>query len=214
MPDYFLESKHASPVAGVDEAGYGPWAGPVVAAAVVLDIHNLPSALLTALDDSKKLTKAKRESLFKALYDFNNKACWIGVGEASPQEIDRMNVRVANLNAMQRAIESLPLQPAALLVDGINAPPTSIPCYKIIKGDSLSLSIAAASIIAKVTRDKIMSRLSSEYPHYLWDKNAGYGTKAHHSALRKYGVTPYHRQSYKPIRAILATLNAGLEGTV
>jgi len=203
MPDYRLESQHDMPVAGVDEAGYGPWAGPVMAAAVILNINTMPSSLLDALNDSKKLSKPKREALFTALYSLNAQTCWIGVGEASPEEIDKINVREANLKAMARAIDSLELRPKTVLVDGINAPNIEIPCHKIIKGDSLSLSIAAASIIAKVTRDKLMTKLALKHPHYSWEKNAGYGTKAHQEALKKYGITPYHRKSYKPIKALL-----------
>lgn len=207
MPDYSLESNYTSPVAGVDEAGYGSWAGPVVAAAVILDITMLPLSIISAIDDSKKLSRIKRQTLFKTLYDLDSHACWIGVGEASPMEIDQLNVRVANLQAMHRAVEKLKIKPNTVLIDGNNVLSLPIPCYKVIGGDSLSVSIAAASIIAKVTRDEIMSQLAREYPHYMWNKNAGYGTRAHHLALQKYGVTPYHRMSYKPIKSVLEAFN-------
>lgn len=208
MPDYTLESDLKGPVAGVDEAGYGPWAGPVMAAAVILDIQTFPSSLLKALDDSKKLSKSKRESLFQGLYQHQNISCWIGVGEASPQEIDTINIRQATLKAMERAIAHLSsfCAPSSILVDGINIPKVSTPCQTVIKGDSRSFSIAAASIIAKVSRDKIMTKLSLAYPSYGWEKNAGYGTQWHHRALEKYGVTPHHRQTYKPIQEILKSV--------
>lgn len=205
MPDYSLETSYPGPVAGVDEAGYGPWAGPVVAAAVILAPSQIPDAILDAVNDSKQLSKAKREALFKALHQcaHNKEGCWIGVGEASPQEIDQINIRQANFKAMQRAVEGLSLLPRTILVDGVANPPLPIPTHTVTKGDRLSLSIAAASIIAKVTRDRIMTQLSQEFPDYGWERNAGYGTKGHQQALMKYGVTAHHRHSYKPIQALL-----------
>lgn len=206
MPDYSLESALKSPVAGIDEVGYGAWAGSVVTAAVILDVERLPSSLLTALDDSKKLSKNQRESLYQALYYHQSRSCWIGVGEASPQEIDTLNVRQATFKAMERAIVRLACEnrPASILVDGIHLPSLPYEMRSVIQGDCKSLSIAAASIIAKVTRDRQMVQLSQDFPQYSWEKNVGYGTRAHQQALEKYGVTSHHRQTYKPIQALLA----------
>lgn len=203
MPDFSFEKTSLTPVVGIDEAGYGPWAGPLVCASVWLDPQKIPSILLTSLDDSKKLTKSKREFLFEILHKGKGVFCDIGVGLASPQEIDTLNVLKANYQAMERAVQQLQLQPKTLLVDGIRNPGFHPNIKTIKKGDSLSLSIAAASIIAKVTRDRLMTELACQYPVYGWDKNVGYGTARHIRAIKEHGITPHHRQSYKPIKTIM-----------
>lgn len=196
-PDYSFEREApASPVVGVDEAGRGPWAGPVVAGAVILDPERIPEGL----NNSKKLTAKKREALFEALHQVAE----IGVGIADVEEIDRLNIlRAADL-AMGRAIADLPRAPGFALIDG-NRIPASIPCpaEALVKGDGRSLSIAAASIIAKVTRDRIMAELAKNFPEYGWERNAGYGVPAHRAALISCGVTPHHRKSFAPIHKML-----------
>ena len=197
-PDFSLETAAIlRPVCGVDEAGRGPWAGPVVAGAVILDPDHIPGGL----NDSKKLTAKRREALFEAL---TGGPALIGVGIASVEEIDRINILEATYLAMRRAVEALPLAPALALIDG-NRAPDPFPCQRqtVIKGDARSLSIAAASIIAKVTRDRIMADLAKAHPGYGWDTNQGYGAKAHQNALLRLGVTPHHRRSFKPIHKIL-----------
>ncbi|MCW9032956.1 MAG: ribonuclease HII [Rhodospirillales bacterium] len=204
MPDFFFEdqarSKGYKLVAGVDEAGRGPWCGPVVAGAAILDPQNIPQELLEGLDDSKKLKPAKRELLFEVLLNH----AITGVGQASAEEIDEMNILAATMLAMKRAVEDLGTKIDYALIDGNKAPNLSCPAEAVVKGDGRSLSIAAASIVAKVTRDRIMTGLAEEYPQYGWETNSGYGTKVHQEALRKHGVTPHHRRSYKPIAYILS----------
>lgn len=200
MPDFALEHACIGPVAGIDEAGRGPWAGPVVAAAVILPEDRITESLRDRLDDSKKLKKALREALLGKLEPIAE----IGVGIASTEEIDSLNILQATLLAMKRACALLPTPPATALVDG-NRPP-DLPCEvrTVVKGDALSLSIAAASIVAKVTRDRIMVDLAAQFPGYGWERNAGYGTAEHQNALLELGVTPAHRASFAPIRRILA----------
>ena len=187
------------PVVGVDEAGRGPWAGPVVAGAVILDIETMPERLRLDLDDSKKLTSQKREELFQLLLN----CATIGVGISSVDEIDALNILQATMLAMKRAVEDLVLSPGMILVDGNVLPNWSYPCRAIIKGDGRSLSIAAASIVAKVTRDQVMADLAKCHPQYGWERNAGYGTKEHQQGLVEFGVCKHHRRSLKPIRNIL-----------
>ncbi|MGK2285725.1 ribonuclease HII [Pedomonas sp. V897] len=199
LPTLELELAHAAAcgglVAGIDEAGRGPLAGPVVAAAVVLD----PSRLPDGIHDSKTLSRARREALLEAILD----AAHVGIGEAGPEEIDRINILQATFLAMRRAVEALPVSPAVALVDGNRAPRLPIPCHTVVKGDARCLSIAAASIVAKVTRDRIMDRLAREHPGYGWERNAGYGTAEHLEALRQIGPTPHHRRSFAPVRELL-----------
>lgn len=198
MPDLSLEQAHGGLVAGIDEAGRGPWAGPVVAAAVIFDVTRLPLELLSLIDDSKKLKKARRETLLPAI-----RACaWIGIGAASAAEIDRLNILQATYLAMRRALGRLPVQPSLALVDGNRLPPLPCPARAIIGGDGLSLSIAAASIVAKVTRDRAMERLDARYGAYGWASNAGYGTATHQAALRALGPTRHHRHSFRPIQML------------
>ncbi len=193
------ERLHGDFVVGVDEAGRGPWAGPVVAAAVRLDFAALPEGI----NDSKKLKAPARA----ALYDRIRQSALVGVGEASVEEIDRLNILHATMLAMQRAVEALHQQAGrmadAVLIDGNRAP--KLPCRTItlVGGDARCLSIAAASIIAKVTRDRQMEALHETFPHYGWAKNAGYGTALHQQGLRLHGVTPHHRRSFAPIRAVM-----------
>ncbi len=200
MPDFSFEQKTQSQkVAGVDEAGCGPWAGPVIAAAVLFLKHD--QSLWVALDDSKKLTALKRDKCFEALT--NSSQLVYGIGSASVDEIDEINIGKATRLAMERAIANLPTEPEHVLIDGIRKPSISMPATMIVKGDRLSLSIAAASIIAKVTRDKIMQELGKDYPMYHWSRNAGYGTALHQDALKNHGITPHHRKSFAPIKALL-----------
>jgi ribonuclease HII len=200
MPDDRFERRAAArmsgPVCGVDEAGRGPLAGPVIAAAVILDLRNIPAGL----DDSKKLSERAREKAFAALQDGG---CIAGIGEASVDEIDLLNIRQATHLAMARAVRSLAVPAALALVDGNDAPALPCPCATLVGGDGLSLSIAAASIIAKVTRDALMRALHHEHPAYGWDRNKGYGTKDHLLALARDGASPHHRRSFAPVHNIL-----------
>jgi len=197
MPDFALEKRFSGIVCGIDEAGRGPLAGPVVAAAVVLDRKRIPRSLRDGLDDSKKLLPEAREEFFLIL---RRSAVAIGVGAASAAEIDRINILRATLAAMGRAVAALRLTPAIALVDG-NVPP-SLPCpvETVVGGDGLSLSIAAASVIAKVTRDRLMRRLAARYDGYGWTTNVGYGTDEHRAALLALGPTPHHRRSFAPLQ--------------
>lgn len=205
MPDFACEKTIAAAklIAGVDEAGRGPWAGPVVAGAVVFPNLEISDSLARGLDDSKKLTAAKRDALFDELRRSN---ALIGCGMASVEEIDALNILRATFLAMRRAVESLPAVPDFAIVDGNKIPP-ELPCPArfLIKGDALSLSVAAASIVAKVTRDRLMRDLAKEFPYYGWEKNAGYGTKAHQDGLKTHGVCVHHRKSYAPVQRILAS---------
>ncbi len=196
MPDLSLEATARGPVAGVDEAGRGPWAGPVVAAAVILDRQAIPEGIM----DSKRLGPARREALYALL----ESSARIGVGAASVTEIDALNVLGATLLAMRRALLRLGPVPALALVDGDRAP--ALPCAvrTVVKGDSRSLSIAAASIVAKVTRDRLMARLAQAHPGFGWERNAGYGTAEHRAGLDRLGVTAHHRRGFKPIARLLA----------
>ena len=183
-------------VAGVDEVGRGPLAGPVTSAAVVLDPDNIPFGI----NDSKKLTPKKREDLFDVLLDVAD----VSVAHASVEEVDRLNILQASFLAMRRAVNGLSDGPGLVLVDGAQIPPDlSCEARSIVKGDTISLSIAAASIIAKVTRDRIMWDLAQQFPGYGWETNAGYGSKSHMAALETLGATPHHRRSFKPVHNIL-----------
>ena len=198
MPPHFLTETRvlrdgARRVAGVDEVGRGPLAGPVAAAAVILDPERLPDGV----DDSKALSAKAREEAFERIAA---SALAIGVAFASVEEIDGLNIRRASLLAMARAVAALHLAPGFVLVDGRDLPALACPGEAIVKGDALSLSIAAASIVAKVVRDRQMRRLAALYPHYGFETNAGYGTRAHLAALRAHGPTPFHRMSFAPLR--------------
>ena len=190
-----FDLSYDQPVAGVDEVGRGPLAGPVVAAAVIIDINNIPNGI----NDSKRLSKKKREEISNEIIKYSI----YSIAEASVEEIDQINILQASLLAMKRAIEGLSRKPKTILVDGKFKPRTNLPTHTIIKGDNQSLAIAASSIIAKVYRDNLMTDLSKKYPEYLWEKNAGYGTKEHLLAIKKCGITSIHRKSFKPIHNIL-----------
>lgn len=198
-PDFSLEkaalNRGFCRVAGVDEAGRGPWAGPVVAAAVVLDPANIP----LGLNDSKKLTESKRESLFNDIM----KTADVGVGIADVEHIDRLNILQATLWAMVKAAETLSVPADYGLIDGNRCPNLKCPCETVVKGDGRSLSIAAASIIAKVTRDRIMTDLAAQFPAYGFERHKGYGTALHQRALAESGPCVHHRKSFAPIRALL-----------
>ncbi|BDW86784.1 ribonuclease HII [Roseicyclus marinus] len=195
-PDLTHEAALGARVCGVDEAGRGPLAGPVAAAAVVLNPHDLPEGL----NDSKVLSAARRERLFDAI----QARAEVSLAWASVEEIDRLNIREASLLAMRRAVEGLAIPPDAALIDG-NACPQGLPCrgVTLVKGDALSLSVAAASIIAKVARDRVMAELAQAFPGYGWEVNQGYPTAAHRAALLDLGVTPHHRRSFRPVHNIL-----------
>lgn len=183
-------------VAGVDEVGRGPLAGPVVAAAVILNRDSVPEGL----NDSKKLSIKRREFLAPLLWQ----SARVSIGMATVEEIDAINILQASLLAMQRAVDGLSVQPDHVLVDG-NRIPDGFPCgaTAVVGGDGKSPSIAAASIVAKIWRDNVMKEAATQWPGYGWETNAGYPTKCHKSALRNLGVTPLHRRSFKPIRDIL-----------
>jgi ribonuclease HII len=200
MPHFIFESrvlaKMGGPVAGVDEAGRGPLAGPVVAAAVIFEKKRIPKGL----DDSKVMREGAREAAFAAIMEM---ALCVGVGEASVDEIDLVNIRQATHLAMARAVRALAQAPVFALVDGNDAPALPCRCDTLVGGDGRSVSIAAASIIAKVTRDRLMAALHETFPVYGWRTNKGYGTEEHLEALGRHGATPHHRRSFSPVHNIL-----------
>ena len=204
-PDFSFEhhwiDRGSARVIGIDEAGRGPWAGPVVAAAVHLPIGRLSPELTDVLDDSKKLTAARRGVLLSVLEGCAD----IGIGSASVEEIDRQNILQASLLAMRRAVAALETPPDAALVDGREDPGLSCPVETVIKGDGRSLSIAAASIVAKVTRDREMARLAEVHPGYGWERNQGYGTAEHREALDRLGPSDQHRRSFRPVSQLIAS---------
>lgn len=184
-------------IAGVDEAGRGPLAGSVVAAAVILD-HQCP---IIGLNDSKKLTEKKREQLFS---EITQSALAYGIGSASAAEIDELNILQASLLAMRRAIEQLAINPDEIWIDGTHCPSQlKIPSKAIVGGDALIPAISAASILAKVTRDRQLQLLDQQYPEYGFARHKGYPTAAHRAAIAQYGVLPIHRRSYAPVRRLL-----------
>ena len=176
-------------ICGVDEAGRGPLAGPVCAAAVILPKH----LEIPVLTDSKKLTDKKRRELFPLIQE---QAVAYGIGLASQEEIDEINILQATFLAMERALSQLNVRPDMVLIDGNRERDFGVPVQTVIKGDSLSANIAAASILAKVTRDNLMMELAQQYPQYGFEIHKGYGTKAHYEALRQYGASPIHRRSF------------------
>jgi ribonuclease HII len=181
-------------VAGIDEAGRGPLAGPVVAAAAVLPAE----FSLAGLNDSKQLTETVREQFFEALTTPGKLVCY-GIGLADPAEIDQLNILRATFLAMERAVMALPLRPDHLLIDGLPVPVFQQPQTAVVDGDAKSMSIAAASVIAKVTRDRMMRKWHSEFPQYDFDQNKGYGTRAHLESLQIHGPCPIHRRSFAPV---------------
>ncbi|MCH2249171.1 MAG: ribonuclease HII [Cognatishimia sp.] len=199
LPDYHLEElavlRGASVVAGVDEVGRGPLAGPVMAAAVILHPDRIPEGL----NDSKKLSKKRREALYEQILEVAD----VGFGEASVAEIDEINILRASHLAMVRAVQDLSERPDYVLVDGKMIPcGLNIRAEGVVKGDTKSVSISAASIVAKIRRDRLMESLAQQFPGYGWERNMGYPTKEHKSALVSLGITPHHRRSFKPVHNI------------
>jgi ribonuclease HII len=187
-------------IAGLDEAGRGCLAGPVVAAAVILPLGGNCQAYFEGVRDSKQLTAQARDYLYEVIMQ---RAVAVGIGMGSVELIDERNILQATKHAMRAAISQLAIPPQALLLDALLLPDIPLPQRSIIKGDTLCLSIAAASIIAKVTRDRLMIQLHEQYPVYGFARHKGYGTEAHLAALRQYGVTPLHRRSFAPVRELL-----------
>ena len=198
-----LGRKSGAVICGVDEAGRGPLAGPVVACAAILPLTGLSTRLLGALDDSKRLTAEVREAVAIKL---RAKAVY-ALGEASVEEIDRFNILRATFMAMRRAFEKLPLQPQHAIIDGNMKPGLPIAETTIVEGDHLSYSIAAASILAKVARDKMMRELALEHSRYGWERNVGYGTPEHLAAIEAHGLTPHHRVSFRPVYEQLSLID-------
>lgn len=203
MPDFELEDCHNGSVCGVDEVGRGPLAGPVVAACVVIPPKIRGMEMTASIKDSKKLTGLRRQ----VLNEFILENCSFAISVIEVETIDRINILQASLKAMSEAISALmkKAQVSHALIDG-NRIPTQLPCpaSAVVKGDDRSASIAAASIIAKVHRDKIMKRLDADYPQFGWIKNAGYPTPDHLAALERFGVTPHHRRTFGPVKRLLA----------
>ncbi|WP_332811888.1 ribonuclease HII [Sphingomonas sp.] len=197
-PCFKIEKNFPEPLAGVDEAGCAPLAGPVVAAAVVLDRAKFPRGI----DDSKAIPAKAREAIYLKLH----KVARIGVGIASVEEIDQLNIYWARMLAMSRAVDALGFDPAMVLVDGNRCPRWERPSQAIVGGDAKCRSIAAASIIAKVTRDRIMEEHAREHPGYGWETNKGYPTPEHVRALDRLGLTPLHRRSFGPVRQLMLAL--------
>ena len=184
-----LIARGIAPICGVDEAGRGPLAGPVCAAAVILP----PELEIPGLNDSKKLTDKKRRALYDIIVE---EAVSYGISMASEQEIDEINILQATFNAMERAMDQLTVRPALALIDGNRERPFPVPVQTVVKGDSLSANIAAASILAKVTRDRYMEEMAERYPQYGFEIHKGYGTKAHYAALTEHGPCPIHRRTF------------------
>ena len=200
MPDLSFEKQYASPVVGVDEAGRGPLAGPVVVGAAILpNDFSHPK-----INDSKKLTELARERLYDELIE-NEEIRW-AVSVMSAAEVDEVNVLKATHLGMIRAVDALEVEPTMVLIDGLPVPNYPYPHEGIVKGDSKSLSIATASIFAKVTRDRLMREAAKEFPEYGFERHKGYGTKAHLEALRKYGPCPIHRRSFQPVAQLALPL--------
>ena len=201
-PCFKLERDHPLPLAGVDEAGCAPLAGPVVAAAVVLDRSKFPRGI----DDSKKLDLDTREAIYAKL----TRQARFGVGICTVEEIDTLNIYWARMLAMIRAVEALGFEPAMVLVDGNRCPKWERPSLAIVAGDAKCRSIAAASIVAKVTRDRIMANYAEAHPGYGWETNRGYPTPDHRRALRELGPTPLHRRSFGLVREVIAAAHQPL----
>jgi ribonuclease HII len=210
MPTYRIERALGGIVAGVDEAGRGPLAGPVAAAAVILMPGVLPRRLLRAIDDSKVVPAERRAEIAAVLWARAARQDGViaAIACASAREIDRLNILQATLLAMTRAVERLAVRPTAVLIDG-NILPASLPCpgRAVVDGDALCLSIAAASILAKVTRDRLMARLAQRYPAYGWERNVGYGTAQHHAGIAAAGPNRHHRRSFAPFRHFEEKIN-------
>ncbi|PJB69383.1 MAG: ribonuclease HII [Alphaproteobacteria bacterium CG_4_9_14_3_um_filter_47_13] len=203
FPDFTIENQYDGLVCGIDEAGRGPLAGCVVAACVYIPDDIRQHTFIQSINDSKKLTRKNRETLFVQIMEH----CLFGIAQVTPEEIDSLNIHHASLLAMKRAHgimqDNFKIEPEVALIDGKFSP--ALPCSPkpVIKGDRLSLSIAAASILAKVTRDRIMTELHLDYPVYGWERNAGYGTKEHLRAIADHGITAHHRRSYAPVKSAI-----------
>ncbi len=208
MPDFSFENEITQPTCGIDEVGRGPLAGPVVAACVFIPEKIRTHEFIKQIQDSKKISEGKRLNLYAHITEH----CPYGIGQCSPQEIDKINIFWATMQAMERAYAQMRNHANSqhanyhCLIDG-NKLPTQLAAHAsaIVKGDGRSVSIAAASIVAKVTRDKIMTDLAAQYPVYGWERNAAYPTKEHLLALSKHGITSHHRQSFKPVKALLCS---------
>ena len=203
-PDFSFETKAGVPCCGIDEVGRGPLAGPVVAAAVILDRATLPKSIYQNINDSKKLSFKRRSELAITLRDYAD----VSLGLCTVEEIDSMNILRATLEAMKRAYCGLKAPAELALVDGNQKPPLTCQIQTIVKGDARCMSIAAASIIAKDHRDRLMAELAETYPHYGWSSNAGYGTALHLQALEVHGVTAHHRRSFAPVSKQLLKANS------
>jgi ribonuclease HII len=199
-PSFEIEDTFDGTVCGIDEVGRGPLAGPVVAAAVILDRARLPQDIAGQINDSKKLSEKKRAFLFDKIHEYGE----VSIAACSVAEIDEINILQASLLAMQKAFDGLPDRPYAALVDGNKAPKLPCAVKTVVKGDSISLSIAAASIVAKHHRDGLMKTYATQFPHYGWETNAGYGSAKHLKAIEIYGITPHHRLSFAPIKKYAA----------
>ncbi|MCM1295070.1 MAG: ribonuclease HII [Muribaculaceae bacterium] len=195
--DFSIESEYDGQIiAGCDEAGRGPLCGPVVAAAVIFPDRDIDIPIV--IRDSKQMTASQRDTA----YDWITQNTIWAVAECSPSEIDELNILWASMLAMERAVAALNTRPALCLIDG-NRVPKNLTGRAVVRGDAKSLSIAAASIVAKVTRDRIMQHLATQYPQYAWDKNAGYPTKSHLQAIEKYGINEHYRKSFGPIKKLI-----------
>lgn len=201
MPDFSIEKKINGNVAGVDEAGRGSWAGPVVAAAVIFEKES-NYQFIKRINDSKKLSAKTRNALYIDIVRF----AFVGIGQATVKEIDSLNILKATHLAMRRAVEELSKIPNVALVDGNSSPCLDLPTKLIIKGDSISTSIAAASIVAKVSRDQEMVKQAKYFPAYGFDSHKGYGTKMHMHALEKFGPSQIHRKSFRPVKNYYANI--------
>lgn len=204
MPSFNLERQHKVPVIGIDEAGRGPWAGPVVIAGVKFHRYDELPSWVSDLNDSKKLSALKREQLFSEIYNASPKFLSYSIQEVDVVTIDKINILEATMLGMRRCIEVLTkeTEQSYVLVDGNKTPLQVNWCESVVKGDGVSTSIAAASVLAKVHRDRFMHTLASEYPGYGWESNTGYGTAKHQEALKRLGITPHHRKSFAPIKAM------------
>mgnify|MGYP001134935880 CR=1 FL=1 len=205
MPNFLFEKSIKGEVVGIDEVGRGSWAGPVVSCAVLIRGKKIESELFHLIEDSKKLSSISRMNIYKKIID--DRSFVTGVGVSSVDEIDKLNIQEATFLSMKRAFDNLrasnPGDIELVLVDGNKAPKFDCNVKCIIRGDQKSLSISSASIVAKVTRDKIMINLSEKFPGYGWETNMGYGTNKHKEALIKLGINNLHRKTFKPIRSIL-----------
>jgi ribonuclease HII len=195
-PSFAFEDAYTGIVCGLDEVGRGPLAGPVVAAAVVIRRDVMPKKILREINDSKKIPEAKRAFLWEKIHEYAE----VSIAECSVDEIDSINILQASLRAMGLALAGLKVKPDFALVDGNQSPALPCPVKTIVGGDGLSFSIAAAPIVAKHYRDELMARIASDFPHYGWETNAGYGTAHHLAALELHGVTIHHRRSFAPVR--------------